>query len=231
MLQKKIALPCLILALGAGAAQAGDTTTDLRLTASAQSQIANDQLSATLYLQEKNAQPAQLADRLNRAINRALADAKPFTKVETTSGSYNTWPDYDKNGRIQGWQGRAEIRLKSRDIKQASELVAKLQQNLALGNLQFEVSDEARRAVEKTLIPAAIGELKEQGRIAAQALGKSAVQVKELEIGNNLSPVRPVMLRMKAMGAAAEAMDVAQPNWQPGQSEIQLQVTGRLELK
>ncbi len=228
---KKFALPCLLIVCASTAVHAADNDTELRLSATAQRQIANDQLSATLYLQDKSAQPAQLADRLNKAINRAVAEARPYSKVETTTGSYNTWPDYDKNGKIQGWQGRAEIRLKSRDIKEASELVAKLQQTLALGNLQFEVSDDARRAAEKAMIPEAIGNLKEQGRIAAQALGKSTVQVRELEIGNTLSQVRPVMFRAKGLTMASMEADVAQPNWQPGQSEVQLQVSGKLELK
>ena len=231
MMLKKIVLPCLLLACTSSLVHAGDNDTELRLSASAQRQLANDQLSATLYVQDKNPQPAVLADRLNKVINRALADARAYGKVEATTGSYNTWPDYDKSGKIQGWQGRAEIRLTSRDFKEASELVAKLQQTLALGNLQFEVSDDARRAAEKAMIPEAIGNLREQGRIAAQALGKSTVQVRELEIGNTLSPVRPMMLRAKMMAAPMAGADVAQPDWQPGQSEVQLQVSGKLELK
>ena len=49
------------------AAPALAESTQLNLSASAQREAANDQISATFYQQMSNTQPAVLADRLNKA--------------------------------------------------------------------------------------------------------------------------------------------------------------------
>jgi len=203
---------------------------ELRLSGSAQQEVANDQLQATLYLQEKSDQPATLANRLNKGIAQGMALGKKYPQVDVSSGSYNSWPSYDKNGKIQGWQGRAEIRLKSRDMTQAAELVAQLQKTILLEGVQFTVSDAARRAAEKAMIPAALAEMQAQANITAQTLGKSRITIKELEFGNAAPAFRPPMLMRAAAAPMAKEADVAQPDWQPGQSQLQLTINGKIEL-
>ena len=207
-----------------------DDDIELRLTGSARQEIANDQLQAVLYIQDKSHQPAVLADRLNKGINRAVTESKAYPKVELSSGSYNSWPSYDKNGKIQGWQGRAEVRLQSRDMAQAAELMAKLQKTMLLEGVQFSVSDTARREAEKALLPQALAEIQEQARITAKALGKTRIVIKQLEIGNAPEYRPPMMMRAMAAAPMAKA-DVAEADWQPGRSQLQLQVSGKVELK
>jgi len=211
------------------AAQAADGIS-LSLSGSAQQDVPNDQIQATLYLQDKSDQPAVLADRLNKGINQGLAIGKAYPQVELSSGSYNSWPSYDKNGKIQDWQGRAEIRLKSLNMTQAAELVAKLQKTMLLEGVQFSVSDHARRAAEKNMIPTALAEIQDQANITAKALGKTRVTIKELEFGNAAPSYRPPMLMRAAAAPMAKNMDVAQPDWQAGQSQLQVQINGKLEL-
>ncbi|WP_114152572.1 SIMPL domain-containing protein [Chromobacterium haemolyticum] len=215
--------------LAVSAAPALADATQLNLSASAQREVPNDQISAIFYQQLSNAQPAVLADRLNKAAAQGIALGKTYTKVQLSSGGYNTWPNYDKNGKIQGWQGRVEIQLKSRDFAQAAELMAKLQQNLLLQGLQFSVSDQARKEAEQSMLPEAIANLEAQAKIAAKAIGKNVSNIKELDIGSQSPIFRPPMM-MKAAGMAANA-EVAQPDLQPGQSQLQLQVSGKVELK
>ncbi|WP_199053338.1 SIMPL domain-containing protein [Aquitalea sp. ASV15] len=225
-------IPALIWASlsGVSAMASAADTIELRLSASAQQEVANDQLQATLYLQDRSEQPALLADRLNKGIARGLAAGKAYPQVELSSGSYNSWPSYDKGGKINGWQGRAEIRLKSRNMTQAAELVAQLQKTMLLEGVQFSVSDNARHAAEKAMIPAALAEMQQQADITAKTLGKSRVTIKELEFGNAAPAYRPPMLMRAAAAPMAKEMDVAQPDWQPGQSQLQLQITGKIEL-
>lgn len=206
-------------------------STQLNLSAHAQREVANDQISASFYIQQSHSQPAALADKLNKATVQGLALGKGYSRVQLTSGSYNTWPNYDKNGKITGWQGRAEIQLKSRDFTQASELIAKLQQNLLLQGLQFGLSDEARRAAEQSMLPEAIANLKTQADTAARALGKTVVNIKELDIGSQAPNFRPPLMMMKAAIGASADNAVSQPDLQPGQTQLQLQVSGKVELK
>jgi predicted secreted protein len=223
--------PMLMCCLLAGAAPfAAADGIQLSLSANAQREVPNDEISATLYVQQSNSQAAVLADRLNKITASSLAQGKTYKEVQLSSGSYNTWPSYDKNGKINGWQGRSEIQLKSRNFSQAAELIAKLQQTMLLQGVQFGVSDLARREAEHGMIPEAIASLKSQAEIAAKALGKSVVNIQQLDIGQQNHGFRPPVMMMKAAMAGAEA-NVAQPDLQPGQSQLQLQVSGKVELK
>jgi len=213
------------------AAALADNGTILNLSASAQRELANDELTASLYVQDRHAQPAVLADRLNKALARARAEASGFKQVEFSSGSYNSWPDYGRDGKIQGWQGRAQIRLKSSDFTASAELVARLQKFMLLENVQFGVADRSRRQAEDQLIPEAIAALQAQAAAAGKALGRNRQQVLELSIGNAQPPAPMPILRAKAMLADAQAAEVAAPDWQPGNSQVQLSVTGRIELQ
>lgn len=226
-----LAAPLFLLAPLAPAAEPADpAATVLHLSASTQREIANDQLVATLYVQDRQPQPAQLANRLNQLINRAQSDARGYKNVEVSSGSYNSWPTYNKSGKIDGWQGRAELKLKSRDMAQGSELIAKLQGYMLLEGVQFVVSDDARRAAEKAMIPEAIAALMEQAQIAAKALGKRTLNMHQLTIGNQSPPPVPLLMRAKTLAMAADA-EVTPADWQPGRSQLQLQVNGQLELR
>ena len=115
-----VAIPCL----------AATAPTQVELSATAQREVANDQLDATLYVEEHQTQPSILADHLNRKSAEALAIARAYPHVEARSGAYSSWPAYGKNGQILGWQGRVEIMLKSTDFVQSAELVARLQKSM-----------------------------------------------------------------------------------------------------
>lgn len=227
LIRGSLLLCCLLPAAGALA----DNGTILNLSASAQRELANDEVTASLYIQDRQAQPALLADRLNKALARARAESAAFKQVEFSSGSYNSWPDYGRDGKIQGWQGRAQIRLKSSDFTASAELVARLQKFMLLENVQFGVADRSRRLAEDQLIPEAIAALQAQAAAAGKALGRSRQQVLELSIGNMQAPPPQPMLRAKAMLADAQAAEVTAPDWQPGNSQVQLSVTGRIELQ
>jgi predicted secreted protein len=209
---------------------AAETPTQLELSASAQREVDNDQLNATLYLEERQLQPAVLADSLNRKSAAALAIARAYPNVETRNSAYSSWPTYAKNGQIQGWQGRVEIQLKSTDFVQSAELVARLQKTMLLQGLDFSVSDAARKRTEQLMLPEAIKQLQDTAQIAARALGKHQVLVRALNIGNDGGAPRLMMMNARAKQSRPEADEVATPDWQAGRSQLRIQVSGKLEI-
>ncbi|MDN0081503.1 SIMPL domain-containing protein [Crenobacter sp. SG2305] len=206
--------------------------TVVSLSGQAQREVDNDETSVVLYAQENNSSPARLADSLNRTLKRALADASVVKAVEASSGLANTWPHYDKNGKINGWQGRSEIRMKSRDSAALAELTGKLQSYLQLERVSFSVSDAVRRQTEATLIPEAIRELNSRASAVGKAIGKPALTIKELNIGESrdIGP-RPMMAMAKFAGADAAPEQVTAPSWEAGKSTISVQVSGKVELR
>lgn len=206
------------------------TPTQLTVTGQAQQEVDNDQISVVLYAQEQNANSARLADSLNRTLKRALNEANQVKGIDVSGGQVRTWPHYESNGRISGWQGRGDLRLNGKPTPEFSELVGRLQSYLQIENVGFSVSDSARQATESRLIAAAISDLRLRAREVAKALDKPHMEIRELSLndrGGAPVPVRAMMMK----AAPALGAGVAAPEWQAGKSTISVEVSGKVELR
>ncbi len=215
----------------AGTALAADPApryNTVELQAEAQREVANDTLGASLYVELNDANPAALANAINKAANDALRAAKDYKSVRVRSGSNQTYPVYAKGNVLQGWRGRAEIRIESKDFEAASGLIGKLQAGMQLGNLRFSVSPEARRQTENELIAEAIEAFKARAEIVRAALAGSGYKIQRLNVnhGHSMPPPRFAMTRAVVAGAP----DVAAPNVEGGVSLVTVTVGGAIEV-
>src|SRR5690242_16538105 len=128
----------------------------VELRAEVQREVQNDLLNAVLYVEMNDASPAVLAGAINRSVNEALRAAKDFPAVKARSGGNQVYPVYSKANTLQGWRGRAEIRIESRDFETASALIGKLQATMQLASLNFSIAPDSRKAVEDELMVEAI---------------------------------------------------------------------------
>lgn len=196
------------------------------LSAQAEREVPNDLLTAVLAVDQEGADPAQLADGVNRAMQRALAIAQGYRGVRARSGNYQSYPVQDK-GRIVRWRVRQELRLESSDFAATSELIGKLQASLAVTGMHLSVSADARRQAENALISEALAAFDDRARAARDAMKSKGYRVKELQISGGDQP-RPVI----AMGARAMASEsVAAPALEPGTTRITMTVTGTIQLQ
>ena len=194
------------------------------LSAQAEREVPNDTLLATLAAEAEGADPAQLADGVNRSMRRALEIARGYSAVKARSGNYQTYPVYDKN-RIARWRVRQELRLKSSDFGAATELIGKLQSILTVAQLAHGVSGEARRLAENALIAEAIAAFEERARIARDALKAKSYRLRDLNVSGG-GPVPPRPLAMRAMVAEAAA-----PALEAGATRIAVTVSGTVQLQ
>jgi predicted secreted protein len=215
----------------AGTALAADPApryNTIELQADAQREVANDTLSASLFVELNDANPAALANAINKAANEALRVAREYKSVRVRSGNNQTYPVYAKGNVLQGWRGRAEIRIESRDFEAASGLIGKLQAGMQLGSLSFSVSPEARRQTENELIAEAIGAFKARAEIVRGALAGRGYKILRLNVnsGSSAPPPRFAMARALAAGAP----EVAAPNLEGGVSLVTVTVGGAIEV-
>ena len=208
------------------AAQAPETLFNLvALNAQADREVPNDLLTATLAAEAEGADPAQLADGVNRTMQRALATALAYKSVKAQSGTYQTFPVYDKN-RVARWRVRQELRLESGDFAAATELVGKLQASLVVTGLNLSVSNEARRKAENALIPEALASFDERARVVRDAMKAKGYRVRDLQLSaSGSAPPRPMM----AMARMAESP--APPAVEPGSTRILVTVSGTIQLQ
>jgi len=218
-------LALLFVPLGAGA-QAPETLFNLvSLNAEAEREVPNDLLSATLAAEAEGADPAQLADSVNRAMQRALSTALAVKTVKAQSGRYQTIPVYEKS-RVARWRVRQELRLESADFAAATELIGKLQAGLMVTGLNLSVSAEARRKAENALIAEALAAFEERARVVRDTMQVKGYRVRDLQISPTGSPPRP-MLAM----AARVLQEAAPPAVEPGSTRILVTVSGTIQLQ
>lgn len=220
-----LALP---IAAPSFAADADDVAPRVSLQAQSSVDVENDTMRALMSTEAEDANPAKVADQVNRVLGDAAKVAKAQPGVKVRTGSYQTFPIYDKTNRIARWRARGELSLESQDFKGLTALVGKLQATLGLNGVEFLVSDEARRKADDELTTAAIGEFRRRADIAAKAAGGKAWQLREMVVnpdgGSGPSP-RPAMLMR---GAAA---DVAAPPMEGGSTRVGVVVTGTIVLE
>jgi predicted secreted protein len=215
----------------AGAALAADPVPRynlVELQSEVQREVANDTLSASLYVELNDANPATLANSINKAANEALRVAKDYKYVRARSGSNQTYPVYAKGNVLQGWRGRAEIRIESKEFEAASGLIGKLQASMQLGNLIFSVSPEARRLAENELITEAVVAFKARAELVRGALGGRSYKIQHLNLASGHSTPPPRFAQARAMAAAAP--EVAAPDLNGGVSLVTVTAGGTVEI-
>ena len=193
-----------------------------------QREVQNDLLNASLYVELNDASAAALANAINKSVNDALRVAKEFKGVRVRSGNNQTYPVYSKGNQLQGWRGRAEIRIESKDLEAASALIGKLQAKMQLGNVNFSVAPETRRAVEEELIVEAINAFKVRAEIVRNALAGRGYKLQRLNVasGSNLPQPRFAVAR----SAMSSAQEVTAPSFEAGISQLTVTASGAIEV-
>ncbi|MDE2598099.1 MAG: SIMPL domain-containing protein [Rhodocyclaceae bacterium] len=198
----------------------------IELSAEASRPTANDLFRATVFAEAANPNSAALARQVNQQIAAALAVAKDYSSVKTRTGASYTYPVYGKTDRsIETWRMRSEIQLESRDAPAIAELLGKLQSSLGVSQINAAPAPETVQKAEADATVGAIQAFRERAGLIAGALGKK-YRIREMNVGsNNRGPVYP-MFRGKAMMAAEAApMPV-----EGGESQIQVNIAGKIEL-
>ncbi len=218
----------LALALPVLAADPAPRYNVVELQAEAQRELANDTLTANLYVELNDANPVALATAVNKVSNEALRVAKEFDAVRARSGNNQTYPVYAKGNVLQGWRTRAEIRLESKDFAAASRLIGKLQASMQLANTAFSVSAEARRQAENELIAEAIVAFKARAEIVRGALAGRNYKIQRLNVNTGYSAPPPRFALARAMTAGAP--EVTAPALEGGVSMITVTAGGAIEV-
>ena len=192
-------------------------------------EVTNDLLVATLNADIQDPLPAQVARKLNTALNDALKQAAAFSSVKTSSGNQNTYPVYGKNNQITGWRGHGQIRLESRDFKAAGELIMQLQSTLQLGGVQFAIAPDSRLQIENSLLIEAIKAFQNRAEAIRGAVGASAYKTVHFSINNSGTPPHYPVQMMRS--AAVMDSSIPAPEFAGGESRMTMQINGTIELQ
>lgn len=200
----------------------------IEFTVEASRPAPNDLGVAILFAESSGKNAAELAKGINQRIANALELARSAPRVKAQSGGISTWPVYTQNGqgRIESWRMRSEIRIESQDLGALSELIGKLQADLALSHVAMQPAPETRRKIIEEATVGAIRAFEQRAALIAEAMGKR-YRIAHMAIGDNsLQP--PMPIRMRA--APAMMADSAPAALEGGESELGVSINGRIEL-
>ncbi len=200
----------------------------LSLAAQASAEVPQDAVNITLFYEQETKDPSSLTDALNQHADAALKQAKGVTGVTARTGSFSIYPSTDRDGRISAWRGRTEVVLESHDFAAASTLAGQMSSTMQVGNVMFSLSPEAQRAAEQKLTGQAIASFRQQAASSAQAFGYVGYTIREVNVGRNGVPPRPMMMSMRAMSSDAKA--AAPIPIEGGTSTVTVNVSGSVQM-
>lgn len=217
--------------------------TIISLTAMEQMQIQQDLLQGSLRIEIDGKDPKEIQDKINKAMQSALAASKNYTEVKTSTGQYYVY-SFDPNPQPptqnyrdakakQIWRGSQTVDINSKNQGQLLELAGKIQElGFVMNGLAYTLSPEQQEAFKDTLMVEALKKIQKRAEIAAKTLNKGSFDIIELNVDNS-GPVYPVAYMMKSARSEGAAMDagMAAPVAQSGEQSVTLNVTARVLLK
>lgn len=192
--------------LGAARADESDTVLDrVEFQTQAAREVDNDLTRVVLAVEKENADPARLADEINRAMDWALKTARAQAGVRSRSGAYHTFPVYDQQ-RIVRWRAAQELILESEQNTTLNGLIGRLQERLQVRSMTFSVSEQQRARTEQALTQEALDNFRERAQAIAERLGAAGYDIVRLQLQDDAGmppmPVQSMARMLKAEDAA-----------------------------
>ncbi len=199
------------------------------LQASASKLVLQDEVRIVFAHEVKGTTAAEVNRALAQAIEQARGAVKNPTGFTLSSGSFRTAPHYNKDGRTDGWQGRAELVLTSRDLIAAQGAAGVLGTQLAISNIQFSLSITKRRQEEQALLTEVAQAFQNRAQAAALAFGFKTYKVVSLDLnGPSGSSNGPVLMRSAAPMPSTHASDAIKLSLEPAQVQVNVDVSGKV---
>jgi predicted secreted protein len=130
-------------------------------------------------------------------------------QMELSTGNFSISPRYGNNGKIEGWQGQAEIVLQGRDFVRITQAAAKVQ-DMTLASMSS--ASRAQEKVEGEAQAKAIESFRQRAAAISKSFGFAGYSLREVNVsssGGGHPMPRPRMMSM----AKASYADAAPCRW------------------
>lgn len=189
-----------VLALGLAAAAAhaqmmtpSSPANVVQLSSSAQQEAVQDWLTVVLTHRAQAADAATVQRQLKTALDNAFRHVRPRVKdgeLEVSSGGFTVQPRHNREGQIVGWQGTAELLVQGRDAAGIAATAGDTP-GMAVSQMGFSLSRQARQALEEGLRTEAIGRFKTTAQQVARDFGFTGYTLREVTISEGGRILRP----------------------------------------
>ena len=211
---------------------AADPRNVVQLSASGAVEVQQDELILTLGASADGRDASSVQAQLRQVVDAALTVARSQVaapQMEVRTGQFSLYPRHGKNGEITGWQGRAELVLQGRDFARITGTAGKIQ-SMAISQIAFDLSREARSKVESEAQAKAIEAFKMRATEMARSFGFTGYTLREVSVNSNeMAPgPRPRLMAAEArMGAPSDAPVPVEA----GKAQVVVNVSGSVQMR
>ena len=202
-----------------------------QLSVSGSVDVQQDLLSIAMSTTASGADANAVQTQLKQALDAALAVARPAVlpgQLDLRTGNFSLYPRYDKNGKINGWQGTTELVLDGRDFSRITGAAGKIQ-SLSIGNVSFALSREQRTKVEAEAQTIAIDRFKAKALEVSKSFGFTGYTLREVNINANDQGFQPRPRMMSAQSRSADAESAV--SVEAGKSTVLVNVSGSVQMR
>lgn len=218
----------LAASIGAATAQVAAPQDVLTLSASATVEAQQDLLSISLATRRDGADATAVQGQLKTALDAALAEGRKSAlpgQLDVRTGHFSVSPRYEQ-GRVNGWQGTAELVLEGRDFQRITQTAARIT-SMTVSHVGFGLSREQRAKVERDAQMLAIEQFKSKATELAKGFGFSGYTLREISVtSNDVVPVPRMPLAMARASSAETPLPV-----EAGKATVTVTVSGSIQLK
>lgn len=187
-------LPSITFAKDAGYYNLIESKTVLNLSESAEKEVEQDRIRATLRIQKEARENYTVQNTINEGMQEAVSIAKKYDKVKISTGRYNIKERYNSKMRTNdGWKGSQSLILDSAEKEDILELVQKLQTlGFNMSGMNYYLSRDKAGSYRTELINEAIKRVQNRAASVAKQLGAKHWHIGSVDVsgGNRPSPVR-----------------------------------------
>lgn len=221
----------LALTSAASRADTGLVHNAVRFSTSATQEVTQDLLSITMQAAREGSQAAEVQASLKQVMEAALTEARKAAlaqSMEVRTGSFTVQPRYNSSGRINGWQGFAQLILEGTDVARITQTTGRLNQ-LNVINVGYGLSRPLREQYESSLTSLAIARFKTRATQIAADFGMKGYTLGEVSVSSTDPGFEPRPYLAKAMSMRAEAADAPLPV-EPGKGVLSVTINGQVNL-
>jgi len=202
------------------------------LSAAATEELTQDLLIVTLQADKEGSQAAEVQAGLKQMMETALQEARKAAQppgLTVRTGSYSVQPRYNQQGKVNGWQGQAQLVLEGTDTARIAQVAGRITQ-LNVVQVSYGLSRGLREQRESELTSQAIARFRQRAQQIALDFGAKGYTLGEVSVSSTEPgfEARPYMLqamRAKTVMAADAPLPV-----EPGKGVLSVGVNGQIVL-
>jgi predicted secreted protein len=208
---------------------------------------ANDQVVATLAIEEQDKDKAAAASRVNQKMKQGtdIVKQEDPRAVLKTQGYY-TYPVYpEDHPQLPGQPAKARVptawrvgqflQVTTTNLDRLPKTVAAAQKLLTLNGLQFGLTPETTKQLDDQRIAATYQNLNERIAAIAAAMGRkvgdAVLDTVDFEGSGNYAQERAAAPMMMRSAKVMDSADVAEPSFEPGETTLQMHLVGKVRFK